>query len=301
MARFDIDALDVESNVRRARDTATGDLVVLECGLHNQRIRRIQAVPSCAAIASFERVRFDGRMQLVHPRPLEFATPIDEFDVAHAIGSLLDGLAWLHQHGVTHGAIDGLALTPGPTGGRLSLAGASSRDASATPEDDVYAAAALAFTLLVGETPGADAHLDPRIALSASPSVAEALRSGLHPVAAQRPTAASLATMVRGEWLPPIFDVQSSPPLLVRMRAALASGVANVGRLAERARSVRPHGIRVTAGISAAVVAIVLVGGFAAADQGASRSAAVVGSAARKPAPAVVVERKEPGPPPNPP
>src|SRR5437762_3670705 len=207
MTRFEFDALDTAS-VRRAHDTATGRVVVLERGVRSERSRQLQAIPKSAAIAPFERVRVNRRVQIVHPAPLEFATPIDEFDVAHAIGSMLDGLAWLHEHGVTHGAIDGLALTPGPTGGRLSLAGASSRDASATPEDDVYAAAALAFTLLVGEAPGTDAHLDPRIALSASPSVAEALRSGLHPVAAQRPTAASLATMVRGEWLPPIFDVQ---------------------------------------------------------------------------------------------
>jgi hypothetical protein len=56
-----------------------------------------------------------------------------------------------------------------------------------TTEDDVYATSALAFTLLVGDAPGPDAVIDPRLAGSASLPVAEAIRSRTR----SRPLAAS--------------------------------------------------------------------------------------------------------------
>jgi hypothetical protein len=63
-------------------------------------------MPPSAAIAPYERVRLGNRQHVIHPAPLDLAQPIDEFDLAQAIGSMLDGLAWLHAHGVTHGAIE---------------------------------------------------------------------------------------------------------------------------------------------------------------------------------------------------
>ena len=119
-----------------------------------------------AGEVTYDNIPLDQLVPRLHYAP---ASPPDEFDVAHAIGSLLDGLAWLHEHGFTHGAVDELALTSGPTGGRLSLAGALSRRGNATVADDVFGAAVLAYGLLVGEPPGLDANDDPRLHFSAQP------------------------------------------------------------------------------------------------------------------------------------
>src|SRR4051812_22125526 len=115
MVQFVVGVADASSRLRRAHDTTSGRVVVLERGARSERLRQLQAIPRCASIAPFERVRDDHRLQLVHPAPLDLPMPIDEFDVAQAIGSLLDGLAWLHALGATHGAVDTMALTAGPT------------------------------------------------------------------------------------------------------------------------------------------------------------------------------------------
>ena len=193
MERFQIDERDAAARVQRARDTRNGRRVVVERGVRVARVRQLHAVPRHAAIASFEKARDDHRLWLVHPAPLELPTPIDEFDVAQAIGSLLDGLAWLHRHDVAHGAVGPLSLTGGPTGGRLSLAGALGERSGVTEADDVYSASALAFQLLVGDVP--HAYGDPRLDSCASYAVADAVRAGLHPDPSQRPSAALLATI----------------------------------------------------------------------------------------------------------
>jgi hypothetical protein len=230
----------------------TGRWCVFESGLRSARLRLLQGVPPCPSIAPFERVRTGHRLRLVHPRPLIIAPPAEEFVVAQAIGSLLDGLAWLHVHGVAHGAVGPTSLVEGPTGGRLSLAGACSNSGAATPADDVFAASALAFTLLFGEPPGGDAPHDPRLSTCTSPAVAEAIREGLDPIAARRPTALALATLVRGEqWLPEP-EVVARPPLLGRMRATLSSAAHSFDRR--------------WAGVAGGAVAMVLfVGGLSAA------------------------------------
>jgi hypothetical protein len=282
MARFEVDGTDADSTVRRAWDTIANRFVVLEHGIRNERTRKIQSMPANPAIAPYERVRIGNRVQVIHPEPLEFAQPLDEFDVAQAIGSLLDGLAWLHANGVTHGAIDATALTAGPTGGRLSLAGALSKRAHATTEDDVYAASALAFTVLVGEAPGPDAQSDVRLAESASHPVVEAIRAGLDPDATRRPNAASLATMVRGEYLPPVHVTLPHPTLLTRLRDVLAVVVASSERLAGSfAQVLRPYTTRATAGIGAAFAMVLLIGGLALADQ---RGTGAVADASSSPA-----------------
>ena len=275
MARFEIDVADADARVRRAWDRTTGRFVVLESGIRNERTRKVQAIPTNPAIAPYERVRVGNRVQVIHPAPLEFALPLDEFDVAQAIGSMLDGLAWLHANGVTHGAIDATALTAGPTGGRLSLAGALSQRAHATAADDVYATSALAFTVLVGDAPGPDARSDVRLADSASLPVADAIRAGLDPDPSRRPTAASLATMVRGEYLPPVHVPQLHPTVRVRLREMLAIGVASFGRVGgSLAQLRRPYTTRATASIGAAFAMVLLIGGLALADQRGTGAAA---------------------------
>ena len=295
MARFEIDGADADSTVRRAWDTFANRSVVLERGIRNERTRKFQAMPTNPAIAAFERVRIGNRVQVIHPAPLEFAQPLDEFDVAQAIGSMLDGLAWLHANGVTHGAVDATALTAGPTGGRLSLAGALSKRAHATAADDVYAASALAFTVLVGEAPGPDAQSDVRLAESASHPVAEAIRAGLEPDASCRPTAASLATMVRGEYLPPVHVALPLPTMLVRLRDAFAVGVASFERLAGSvAQVLRPYTTRATAGIGAAFAMVLLIGGLALTDQRGTGAFADASSTPAQPiVPDVVAARVE--------
>ncbi|HUP75792.1 MAG TPA: hypothetical protein VM282_22345 [Acidimicrobiales bacterium] len=242
--------------------------MVLEQGLRSERTRKIQAIPPSAAIAPFQRVRLGNRVQIIHPAPLEITQPVDEFAVAQAIGSMLDGLAWLHAHGVTHGAIDANALTAGPTGGRLSLAGALSQRSYATPEDDVYAVSALAFSLFVGDAPNPDAQSDVRLAESASLPVADAIRAGLDPDASRRPSAASLATMVRGEYLPPIRETFVRQTAVGRLRVALALCATAAQQLtASVTQIVRPYTTRATAGVVAAFAMIFVVGGLAAAEQ----------------------------------
>jgi hypothetical protein len=267
MARFKIDIEDVDATVRRAWDTSNGQFVVLECGLRRERTRKIQALPTNPAIAPYDRTRHRNRVHVIHPAPLEFAQPIDEFDVAQAIGSMLDGLAWLHAHGVTHGAIAATALTSGPTGGRLSLAGALSRPAHASAEDDVYAAAALAFTLLVGDPPGPDLDAVVRLSEFASPPVAAAILAGLDPDASRRPSAESLATMVRGEYIPTTVEAPLQSTTLVRLREIVASVVASFERGASSiTQGARPYATRATAGATAAFAMVVLAIGLAAAD-----------------------------------
>ena len=252
MERFEVDAADASSNVRRARDTLTGRAVVLERGIRTERLRQLEAVPPCAAIAPFERTRDGHGLRLVHPAPLELPTPVDEFDVVQAIGSMLDGLAWLHLHGVAHGAVNALALTAGPTGGRLSLAGAFGVE-TASPQDDVYAASALARRLLVGGAAGSRVAGDIRAEHYASLAVVEAIHAGLDPDAAQRPSAIRLATMVRGEFLTPAAHVDTRDPLMVRWYATM--------------RHVsRTYGSAVVS-IGAALAAIILIASLAAADQ----------------------------------
>ncbi|MEO8697282.1 MAG: hypothetical protein ABI658_27505 [Acidimicrobiales bacterium] len=268
MARFTIEVADVGATVRRAWDTSNGQFVVLECGLRPERTRKIQALPPSPAIAPYERTRISNRVHVIHPAPLEFAQPIDEFDVAQAIGSLLDGLAWLHSHGVTHGAIDANALTSGPTGGRLSLAGALSQPAHASADDDVYAAAVLAFTLLVGDSPGPDVDTSLRLAESASPSVAAAIIAGLDPDASRRPAAESFATMVRGEYIPTVAESPRHSSAVARLREVLAIVVASVERgVASITQVARPYATRATAGVGAAFAMVLLAIGLAVADQ----------------------------------
>jgi hypothetical protein len=279
MARFEVDAADAASMVRRARDTTTGRIVVLERGLRGDRLRQLQSLPRCAEIAPFERARDGHRLQLVHPAPLDVASPVDEFEVVQAIGSLLDGLAWMHAHGVAHGSVGPLALTAGPTGGRLSLAGAFGV-ATATPQDDVYAASALARTLLVGGAAGSEVAEDIHLEQYASPAVAEAIRAGLDPDAAQRPSAVRLATMVRGEFLLPISHVEIREPLFVRMHASLMQMVRTYGGT--------------FAGIVTALAAVILVASLASADQPEPPSVAMPRSMAdESPAPQVLSERLE--------
>ena len=264
MLRFEIDEVDGHSPRRRAREIVSDRAVVLERGIRAERARQINRVPACPAIAPYQRVRLDKRLHLVHPAPLEFASPAEEFDVAHAIGSLLDGLAWLHEHRVTHGAVDELALTGGPTGGRLSLAGALSRRGTATAADDVYGAAALAYGLLVGEPPGPDAHDDPRLEFCSSPAIAEAVRAGLHPDPASRPTAAALATMVRGELLLPVAEHRPFQNPITRVRVFVAALGAHVERVVT---TIRPHASKAAAGFAGGVAMIVVIIALAAADQ----------------------------------
>jgi len=253
MVRFEVGAADVASTVRLARDTATGRALVVERRVRSERLRQLQALPPSTSVAPFERSRDNHRLQLVHPAPLELAIPVDEFDVVQAIGSMLDGLAWLHAHGVAHGAVDAMALTSGPTGGRLSLAGAFGV-AKATPEDDVYAASVLAYRMLVDGGAGSVVADDVRLEQCASPAVAEAVRAGLHPDGARRPGAALLATMVRGEFLLPISQPVVREPLLVRLHATLT-------------QVLRTYGGICTAGVSAALAIVVLIASFASADQ----------------------------------
>lgn len=252
MERLEVDAADASSNVRRARDTHTGRALVLERGIRSDRLRQLQAVPPCAAIAPFERTRDGHRLQLVHPAPLELTGPVDEFDVAQAIGSMLDGLAWLHAHGVAHGAVGALALTAGPTGGRLSLAGAFGV-ATATPEDDVFAASALARQMLVNGAAGTEVADDIRLEHYASLAVADAIRAGLDPDAAHRPSAIRLATMVRGEFLSPIAHVDVREPLMMRLQASMRQVFRGYGGA--------------VASIGAALAAVILIASLAAADQ----------------------------------
>src|SRR5688572_15712121 len=105
MARYEFDSTDVATHLRLARDTVTDRVVVLEGGVRRERLKQLQAIPRCASIAPFERDRDGNHLQLVHPAPLQLPSPVDEFDVSQAIGSMLDGLAWLHAHGATHGAV----------------------------------------------------------------------------------------------------------------------------------------------------------------------------------------------------
>ena len=293
MARFEIDVADAEATVQRAWDTSTSRFVVLERGIRHERTRKIQALPTNPAIAPYERIRLGNRVHVIHPAPLEFAQPLDEFDVAQAIGSMLDGLAWLHANGMTHGAIDATALTAGPTGGRLSLAGALSQRAHATAEDDVYAASVLAFTVLVGDAPGPDAVSDVRLADAASLPIAEAIRAGLDANPSRRPSAASLATMVRGEYLPPVDAAPLHPTVVGRLRGVLAIGVASMERLvASLAQALRPYATRGTAGIGAAFAMFLLVGGLALADQrGTGASADASSSPVESTAPDVPAAR----------
>ena len=261
--RFEGEAIDGATTLCCTRDRATGRSVVLERGVRSDRLRQIQSLPRCAEIAPFERTREGHRLQLVHPAPLELVPPVDDFDVAQAVGSLLDGLAWMHAHDVTHGAVGPIALTAGPTGGRLSLAGASSAPAPASPADDVFAAAVLAFTLLLGEPPGAEGAADSRLAQRASPAVVEAIRDGLDPIAERRPSAAALAAMVRGERLLPLWDVTSRDPLLGRLRSAMA----NAARAFEG---------RWTTVAGAAAALVLIFGGLAAAQRNDSTKFAAV-------------------------
>ena len=263
MVRFDVEGTAIESTRQLARDTTTGRVVVLERQLRSDRLRQLQALPKSAAVAPFERVRDDHRLRIAHPAPLVLTNPVDEFDVAQAIGSMLDGLAWLHAHGVAHGAVDAMALTAGPTGGRLSLAGALSEHSSATPEDDVYAASALAFTLLVGSAPGQDAYADSRLTQCASRAVAEAIRAGLDRDVTRRPGAAALAAMVRGERLLPILDVHPREAWWQRMRDGLVA---------------RPYVTRIASGVATAVALIVLAGGLVAWDDANPHMLAATGS-----------------------
>jgi hypothetical protein len=236
------------------RDERAGGSSVTESRLRSDRLRRLQSVPPCEFIARFDRVRDGCHLRLRHPGPLELTPPADEFVVAQAIGSLLDGLAWLHRHGVTHGAVGPLALVEGPTGGRLSLAGACSNTGAATPADDVYAAAALAFTLLFGEPPSPDAARDARLSDCASPAVARAIREGLDPVADRRPTARSLAALVRGEQWVPLADATEKEPLLGRLRTSVLNATHAVDRR--------------WAGVAGGAVAMLLfVGGLTAAHR----------------------------------
>jgi hypothetical protein len=263
MVRFDVEGTAIESTRQLARDTTTGLVVVLERHIRSDRLRQLQALPKSAAVAPFERVRDDHRLRIAHPAPLVLTNPVDEFDVAQAIGSMLDGLAWLHAHGVAHGAVDAMALTAGPTGGRLSLAGALSEHSSATPEDDVYAASALAFTLLVGSAPGPDAYADSRLTQCASRAVTEAIRAGLDRDATRRPGAAALAAMVRGERLLPILDVHPREAWWQRMRDGLVA---------------RPYVRRIASGVATAVALIVLAGGLVAWDDENPHMLAATGS-----------------------
>jgi hypothetical protein len=267
MTRFEVAETDAHSNVRRAVDCATGEPVILERGLRAERVRRFNRIPPSGAIALHRRTRLDRRVQLVHPAPLELEVPTDDFDIAHAIGSLLDGLAWLHDHDFTHGAIDELALTNGPTGGRLSMVGALSRRGDASKADDVFAAAALAYVLIVGEPPGPEAHEDPRLDFCTSPAMTEGVRAGLHPDAERRPSALELATMVRGEWLLPVTTARSLEHPIARVRALFAGASMPARCIADTVcRSLSPPAARLSAGLGAAAALLVVLGTLAAAD-----------------------------------
>jgi hypothetical protein len=274
MARFDVEEGEAESDLRRAIDCSTGASVILERGVRAERVRRFNRIPANPAIAPHQRIRLEKRVHLVHPAPLELEVPTDDFEIAHAIGSLLDGLTWLHEHGFTHGAIDEYALTSGPTGGRLSMAGALSRRGDATTADDVYGAAALAFELLVGEAPGADAHDDPRLDFCTSPAMTEGVRAGLDPDPARRPSAAELATMVRGEWLIPVVVTRSFVHPIARVRALATSASARARRIAADIReTMSPSAARLSAGLGAAAAVLVVVATLAAADRPGRASA----------------------------
>ena len=261
--RTEGDPIDGAVTIRIAPDDVAGRRAVVEQCLRSDRMRQLRSIPRCSFIAPFERRRDGHRLRLVHPAPLDLAAPVDEFVVAQAIGSMLDGLAWMHLHGVVHGAVGANSLVDGPTGGRLSLAGACSRGGEATPADDVYAAAALAFSLLFAESPGADATRDARIATCTSPAVAQAIRAGLDPVAERRPSALSLATLVRGEqWLDQ-WDVKPREPMLGRIRSAV--GIAMNAFDAQWAK------------VFAALAALLLlVGGLATANRGDSANIAAI-------------------------
>jgi hypothetical protein len=241
--------------LRIALEPGSGRSVVIEQGLSSARLRQLQQLPLCDTVASFARTRDGHRLRLVYPPPLELVPPVDEFVVAQAVGSVLDGLAWLHQHGVTHGAVGPTALVDGPTGGRLSLAGACSNRGDATPADDVFSAATLAFTLLFGEPPGDQATRDARLARCASPAVAEAIRQGLAPQPEWRPSAQSLASLVRGEQWLSTWDTPSKPPLLGRVRSSITSAALGIDR-------------RWATVFGAAALLVVAVGGLVAAPQG---------------------------------
>jgi hypothetical protein len=259
--RFEGETITGVTTLLLAPDEGDGRCVVVERGLHSERLRQLQRVPYSASVAPLERRRDGHRLRLVHPAPLVLVPPVDEFDVAQAIGSLLDGLAWMHSHGVAHGAVGAASLVEGPTGGRLSLAGACSHTGTASPADDVHAAAALAFTLLFAEPPGTDAHRDPRLSGCSSPAVAEAIRQGLDPDAQRRPCASSLASMVRGEQWLSIWDESSRAPLFGRWRTS----VTNAARAFDR------RWASVAAGAAALLA---LAGGFRAADHGAGTNLA---------------------------
>ena len=262
MGRFEVDERDVGARVQRAWDTRDGRSVVVERAVSAAPLRQLQAVPRHATLATFKRARDDHRLRaaavtirhvnrLVHPAPFELPTPIDEFDVAQAIGSLLDGLAWLHGRGVTHGAVGPMALTTGPTGGKLSLAGAFGQPRGVVAADDIHAASALAFQLLVGDAP--HGYADPRLDGCASYAVADAVRAGLHPDPLQRPSAALLATMVRGEFIPVIGALPRRESLATRVAASLHQLVRSCATA--------------SAGIGAVVAMAIVIGGLAAANQ----------------------------------
>jgi hypothetical protein len=274
MVRFELSATDSGVSVYRARDTITGRDVILERHLRSERLRKLQAIPPSTVIARFERSRSDHQLQLVHPAPMALPTPADEFAIAQAIGSLLDGLALLHANGVAHGAVNATALTDGPTGGRLSLAGAFGAT-NATPEDDVYAASALAFEMIVGVAPGADARDDSRLEHSASPAMTRAIRAGLDENAAQRPSAALHATMVRGEFLSPLPEAEIHDPFFVRLHAAVH-------------HAVQTRVVKAGAGVGAAIAAVALVATLSSAGQ-PDTSATAMPSLAEEPAPARVL------------
>src|SRR5687768_13324679 len=119
-SRFAPDDPSDSIRVLRARDE-WGHRRVFETGLEEGRLSRMSLLPPHPSIAPWFVEYHNGELMLVHESPAEAGPSTDLFDVAHAIGGLLDGLAWLHGHGFAHGAISCVTLVDGPTGGRLTL------------------------------------------------------------------------------------------------------------------------------------------------------------------------------------
>jgi hypothetical protein len=181
---------------------------VCETGLEEGRLTRMSLLAPHPSIAPWFVEPHNGELMLVHESPPEARPSNDLFDVAQVVGGLLDGLAWLHGQGFAHGAISWVTLVEGQKGGRLSLAGAcGSATIDATAEDDVYAVAALVYRLLTGRSHMLGSPPLARLAWDVPLTISTAIDRALDPDPAQRPAAADLAVIIRGDWLPPLLTV----------------------------------------------------------------------------------------------
>ena len=178
---------------------------VCETGLEEGRLERMSLLAPHPSIAPWFVEHHNGEPMLVHESPAE-AGPSTDFDVVQVVAGLLDGLAWLHRQGFVHGAISRVTLIEGQPEGRLSLAGACGpATIGATTEDDVYAVAALVYRLLTGRSYTLGSPSLARLGWNVPPTIGAAIDRALDPDPAQRPAAADLAVMIRGERLPPLL------------------------------------------------------------------------------------------------